>query len=57
MAEIGLKEMRNSVCLSEFDVTATQPYSKTSGIQKLNWRLSLFLTGLRFSIILYAMLV
>jgi hypothetical protein len=25
-AEIGLKVMRNSVCLSEFDVTATQPH-------------------------------
>jgi hypothetical protein len=29
-AEIGLKEMRNSVCLSEFDVTATQPHSVSS---------------------------
>jgi hypothetical protein len=25
-AEIGLEEMRNSVCLYEFDVTATQPH-------------------------------
>jgi hypothetical protein len=29
-AEIRLKEMRNPVCLSEFDVTATQPHYSES---------------------------